>query len=259
MKKKLSIILLFVFSIYSTAWGWGGKGHDVIAGIAEVHLSRKAKKQVHELLQGKTMVYYSTWMDEIRNDSIYQFTRTWHYANVDEGETYETMTKHPDGDVITATILSIKILKDKMQRDSIRSMHLKFLIHMIGDLHCPMHAGRATDLGGNLYPIIWSNQTSNLHRLWDSQIVDAAKNWTYSEWCMNLDVKMNKKQKKAIVADNPLSWFNETVDLVSDIYQNSPINETFPSNYVMKYTPVIERQFLFAGHRLASLLNDIFK
>ena len=260
MKKIPALILIFIISsVPSTAWSWGGEGHDVIAGIAEAHLSKKAKKQVRKLLEGKTMVYFSSWMDEIRSDSVYQFTKTWHYANVDEGKTYETKTKHPDGDVITATLLSIKMLEDKTQNDSIRSMHLKFLIHMIGDLHCPMHAGRATDLGGNLYPVIFRNQEMNLHRLWDSPIVDATKNWTYSEWCMNLDMKMNKKQKNTIVAGDPLSWFKETVDIASDIYQDSPENGTISPDYVKKYTHVIERQFLYAGHRLAYLLNAIFK
>ena len=260
MKHLLIIIAVILSSVNSTAWGWGGKGHDVITCIAEAHLSKKAKKQVRKLLEGKTMVYYSTWMDEIRNDSIYQFTRTWHYANVDEGETYETMTKHPDGDVVTATHLAIKMLKDKTQSDSIRSMYLKFLIHMIGDLHCPMHAGRATDLGGNRYPIIWRNQETNLHRLWDSPIVDAARSWSYSEWCMNLDIKMGKKQKAAIIAGGePLTWFKETVVVASDIYQNTPENEAISYYvYVRKHTPVIERQFLYAGHRLAYLLNTIF-
>ena len=259
MKHFLTIILILtISSANSTAWAWGRKGHDVIAGIAETHLTKKAKKQVRELLEGKTMIYYSSWMDEIRGDSIYQFTTTWHYANVDEGKTYETMIKHPDGDVVTATLLSIKMLKDKTQSDSIRSMYLKFLIHLIGDLHCPMHAGRATDLGGNLYPVTWRNQETNLHRLWDSPIVDAAKTWSYLEWCINIDLGINKKQKKTIAAGDPLSWFNETVAIAKDVYENSPKNGTIPSDYVRNYTPVIEKQFLYAGHRLAYLLNDIF-
>ena len=255
------IVVLIISSANSTVRGWGAVGHDAIACIAEAHLSKKAKKQVQKLLEEKSMVYYSTWMDEIRDDSIYKFTTTWHYANVDEGKTYETMSKHPDGDVVTATYLSIQILKDKTQSDSVRSMHLKFLMHMIGDLHCPMHAGRATDLGGNRYPIIWRNQEINLHRLWDSPIVEAARSWSYSEWCTNLDVKMDKKQKKAIIADgDPLTWFKETVIIAGDIYQNTPENETVSYYaYVKKYTPVVERQFLYAGHRLAYLLNTIFK
>jgi hypothetical protein len=259
--KKISIILISVFILYghsTPVLGWGGKGHNVIAGMAESHLTNKAKKEVRKLLDGHTMVYYSMWMDEIRINSAYAFTRTWHYANVDEGKTYETMDKEPNGDVVKATLLSIEKLKDKSQPDSIRSMYLKFLIHLIGDLHCPMHAGRNTDRGGNDYPILWKKEKINLHRLWDDIIVDAAKNWSSLEWATYIDIDMNRDQRKAIEAGNPLDWFKETVVLAKDVYENTLINQEVPQSNIRRYTPMIEEQFLKSGYRLAGLLNSIF-
>jgi hypothetical protein len=260
--KKISIILISIYILFLhcvPVFGWGGKGHNVIAGIAEAHLNVKTKREVRKLLKGRTMIYYSMWLDEIRSDSAYAYTRTWHYANVDKGKTYETQVKEPSGDVITATLLSINQLKNKNLPDSVRSMHLKFLIHLIADLHCPVHAGRATDRGGNEYQIIWKNEKTNLHRLWDDLIIGAARNWTQLEWTKYIDIDMDRKQRKAIESGGPLDWFNETVVLAGDIYANTPENKTIPQSYVRKYTPVIEDQFLKAGYRLAGLLNAIFR
>jgi len=258
--KKILIVLfcgLIMFGHSVSSFGWGSKGHNIIVGIAEAHLNKHAKKEIRKLLDGRTMVYYSTWLDEIRSNPAFAYTRTWHYANVDEGKTYETMSKDPNGDVITATLLSIKQLKDKSLPDSVRSMYLKFLIHLIGDMHCPMHAGRATDRGGNDYPVVWKKEKTNLHYVWDDLLIDASKRWNPIEWTTYIDVVMNKKQQKAIEAGEPIDWFRETVAHAKEIYDNTPENQDVPSSYVRVYTPLIEEQFLKAGYRLAGLLNAI--
>ena len=261
MKKNLIAIFcgMILFAQSVPVFGWGGKGHYVIAGIAEAHLSKRAKKEVRKLLDGHTMVYYATWMDELRSQPAYAYTYSWHYANVDEGKTYETMDKQAGGDVVTATVLSINQLKNKNLPDSVRSMYLKFLIHLTGDMHCPMHAGRATDRGGNDYPVVWKKEKTNLHRVWDELVIEGAKNWNSIEWAAYIDVAMSKKQQQTIEAGEPLDWFKETVVLAKDIYDNTPENQEIPSNYSRKYAPLIEGQFLKAGYRLAGLLNEIFK
>ena len=106
MKKIILMASVMVAAFASqTAFAWGPKGHDVVAAIAEQNLTKKAKKALDELLDGKSIVYYSSWMDNIQNspywENGYNKTKTWHYGNVDEGYTYQTMTKNPDGDVVT--------------------------------------------------------------------------------------------------------------------------------------------------------------
>ena len=260
--KKILIVFISGFILFQQPipiFGWAGKGHNVIASIAEAHLNVKVKKEIRKLLGGHTMVYYSTWMDEIRSNPVYAYTSPWHYANVDESKTYETMERQRDGDVVTATVQAIEQLNNKSLPDSVRSMYLKFLIHLVGDMHCPMHAGKATDRGGNDYTILWNRTKTNLHRLWDDLVIDGAKSWNSIEWAVYIDVDMDRKQRLAIEAGKPLDWFNETVALAKDIYKNTPENEAVPQSYARKYTPVIEEQFLKAGYRLAGLLNEIFK
>jgi len=261
MKKNLILFIsgLMMFAHTISVFGWGTKGHNVIASIAEEHLNVKTKKEIRRLLEGRTMVYYSVWMDEIRSNPAFSYTSTWHYANVDDGKTYQTMGKQKGGDVVTATVQAIEKLKNKNLPDSIRAMNLKFLIHLVGDMHCPMHAGRATDRGGNDYSVTWNKTKTNLHSLWDNSVIDGARNWNSIEWAKFIDINMNRKQRLAIETGEPLDWFNETVALASDIYKNTPENEAIPQSYVRKYTPAIEEQFLKAGYRLAGLLNSILK
>lgn len=254
--KSVGGFILFLYCL--PCFGWGSKGHEVIANIAEAHLSKRAKKEVRRLLEGHAPAYYSVWMDEIRSDSTYAYTYTWHYANVDKGEIYETQDKQPGGDVVTAVTLSVNQLKNRNQPDSVRSMYLKFLIHLAGDMHCPMHAGRAGDRGGNDYPVIWKKEKTNLHRLWDDLLITGAKNWGSLEWATYINMDMSKNRQKAIKAGTPLDWFNETVALADGIYENTPKDEEVPQTYVRKYTPVIEEQFIKAGYRLAGLLNSLF-
>ena len=261
MKQKTIILITSILLLTHgiPAFGWGAKGHYIVAGIAENHLSSKAKKEVLKLLDGHTMVYYSTWMDDIRSDTTYAYTITWHYANVDQGKTYETMEKEPNGDVITATILSINQLKDKSLPDSVRSMYLKFLIHLVGDMHCPMHAGRLSDRGGNGFPVKWKEIDTNLHSYWDTAVIEDAKIWSSIEWTAFIDISMNRKQRLAIQSGEPIDWFVETVVSAKYIYDNTRRNQNLTPSYARNQTPLLESQFLKAGYRLAALLNDIFK
>ena len=104
--KRLAITLMSIIMLmdFTSAYAWGPKGHDVVAAIAEQHLTPKAKRKINKLLEGKSIVYYSSWMDNIQNSPYWEYgynkTKTWHYANVDKGLTYETMPKNENGDVV---------------------------------------------------------------------------------------------------------------------------------------------------------------
>ena len=144
------------------SYGWGAKGHDIVAAIAEQNLTKKAKKEINKLLGGKSIVYYSSWMDNIQNSPYwkdgYYKTKTWHYDNVDKGHTYETMSKNENGDVVTALEMLSKELTVNYDNltDSMKVDYLKMIVHLVGDLHCPMHAGRLSYRGGNKCKVMCS-------------------------------------------------------------------------------------------------------
>jgi hypothetical protein len=256
--KKISILVVGLF-LTTQLSAWGYKGHYIIAEIAERSLSPETKAQVNQLLNGRKMTYWADWMDKVRSDSTYDFTRTWHFANVDSGQTYESMLKVETGDVVTATKLAIEMVQSKAENDSIRTMYLKFLIHLVGDLHCPVHAGRATDRGGNLHRISWFGRETNLHVLWDGQIIESARDGSsYTEWADNLMAGVTAERIAEIQNGTILDWFNQTVKTAAYIYSVTPQNQNFSYQYIYANDFILEEQLTLAGYRLAYVLNTIF-
>lgn len=268
MKKNVTAIICILLLLSSIpSFGWGAKGHDVVAAIAEKHLTKKARKAISELLDGKSIVYYSSWMDNIQNSPYwedgYNQTKTWHYANVDKGHTYQTMKKNDKGDVITGLEFLTHELTENYDNltDSMRVDYLKMVVHMVGDLHCPMHAGRLSDLGGNRTKVKWFGQNTNLHSVWDSKMIESARKWSYSEWVEHLD-RTDRKFKNSVMRGSYEEWFTETVEGAASIYDYvERIDRTNPNlsyQFVYDFSPLLEDRLLVAGYRLAYVLNTIF-
>ncbi len=268
--KKLSIMVLSLVLMLNTFTGlcWGPTGHDVVAAIAEKHLTDKTKACLDEILDGRSIVYYSSWMDNIQNSPYwtngYNQTKTWHYANVNKGETYQTMKKNDKGDVITG----LKMLTDELTNnyanltDSMRADYVKMIVHMVGDMHCPMHAGRLSDLGGNRMKVRWFGRNTNLHSVWDSKIVESARKWSYSEWRDQLDRSVCPEWAANITVGGYEEWFMETVEGAAKIYAYvEGLGEENPNlsyQFVYDFSPLLEDRLLTGGYRLAYVLNSIF-
>ena len=267
--KKFTTALICATMLLSSisAFGWGPKGHDVVAAIAERHLTKKTKKALNELLDGKSIVYYSSWMDNIQNSPYwndgYNKTKTWHYANVDKGLTYQTMEKNKVGDVITGLEMLTKELTENYDNltDSMKVDYVKMIVHMVGDMHCPMHAGRLSDRGGNQMKVKWFGQNTNLHSVWDSKMIDSARKWNYSEWADQLD-RTDKKFKKSVMRGTFEEWFTDTVQYAASIYEYvENIDAQTPNlsyQFVYDFSPLLEDRLLVGGYRLAYVLNSIF-
>ncbi len=256
MKK---FILLAVICLCTTfqALAWGQMGHDIAAYIAEKNLTKKADKAVKAALDGRSLVYYSSWMDSASNTDEYRYTKTWHYRNVDEGYTAETMPLNENGDVVRAVEQLVVDLKSGKLSAKEEKVALKMLIHLVGDLHCPMHAGRLSDLGGNRRTVYFFGRKTNLHSLWDSALLESAHKWSYAGWWEQLDI-IDKESKNAIQQGTPIEWFSECVEQAAYIYEQTPQDAKLSYDYVTEFAPVVETQLLNAGLRLAGLLNEIY-
>lgn len=246
---------LLVFAI--NGYSWGQKGHDVTCAIAEKHLSRKAKKQISEILDGKSIVYWANWMDNASHTPEYKYTKTWHYKNIDAGETYEQAALEEKGDVVRAINDLIAELKSGNQTKEEQALSLKFLVHLMGDLHCPMHMGHKSDLGGNRWQVQYFGRGSNIHSVWDSGLVESAHKWTYTEWVDQIDTYSREENRK-IVEGDPVSWGEETYEVCKKVYDATPVGSKLSYDYVSEWAPVAEMQLLRAGLRLAAVLNGIF-
>ncbi len=254
-------VLIFLLSILMLAphslFAWSKKGHDVICYIAENHLSKRAMAKVTEVLDGRSMVYYSSWMDNASHTPEYDYTSGWHYFNIDKGGSAETQKRSKDGDVLSATKDLVSQLKSGELSAEDESVALKMLIHMVGDMHQPMHLGREDDRGGNNIPVVYFVESTSLHSMWDYHIVMGAHEWSYTEWQNQIDRGLVDEQ--AIVSGSYEDWANATHEIANEIYRDTPAETRVSYDYLAKYTPIIEQQFLYAGLRLAHILNDIYR
>lgn len=254
---KRLLLLCCWLAAAGNAFGWGQKGHDVTAYIAECHLTPAAAARIDSLLGGHSPVYYANWLDNASHTAEYAYSRTWHYLNVDEGKTLETMPRNPKGDVLTAIESIVERLKAGWMTPEQEAVDLKILIHLVGDLHCPMHTGHLSDLGGNKRPVLFFGRKTNLHSVWDTSLPDAAHKWSYTEWQQQLD-RLDGERAACAAAGTPRDWLLETQEICREIYDFTPEGTKISYDYIAKYAPVIEQQLLRGGLRLAHLLNGIY-
>ncbi len=259
----MKILYRFMFSLLLLSFAtqeilaWGQKGHDVTCEIAERHLTRKARKAVARLLEGKSMVYWSNWLDNASHTPEYAYTKTWHYKNIDAGVLFEDAELEPKGDVVTAINKQMQTLKDKAASTQDKRLALKMLIHLVGDVHQPMHMGHKSDLGGNRWMVQFFGREKNLHGIWDADVMEGGHKWSYEEWATEIDV-LSKKQNREICCGTVEDWAKETFAIATEVYSLTPQGSKLSYDYQARWTPVIEQQLLRGGLRLAHLLNSVF-
>lgn len=241
-----------------TAFGWGQKGHDVTAYIAEQHLTPAAKAACDDILDGKSIVYWSNWADNAGNTPEYAYSKTWHYRNIDAGQDYDKAVRNEKGDVTTAIKMNYSKLQDPDATKEEKQLALKFLVHFVGDVHQPMHMGHLSDRGGNGVKVKFFNRDRNLHGVWDSDILESGHNWTYSEWQQQIDRATPEESSEIIASMDPDDWGKETFGYATEIYNSTPDGTNISYGYIANWTPVIEQQLLKGGLRLANLLNTLF-
>ena len=254
--KKLSILFSSALVALS-GFGWGQKGHDTVAYIAECHLTPTAKAAIDSILNGKSMVYYANWADNACHTAPYAYTKTWHYKNVDENQSYEKAPKIKEGDIVSAINNMVAELRNPSSKEQ-EFLSLILTVHFLGDIHQPMHLGRATDRGGNRHNIKFFNSGTNLHSVWDSRLVETAHKWSYTEWQNNIDRATPEEELMIIENGTPDSWAKESHEIACRIYETTPEGTNVAYDYIADWTPTIEKQFLRGGLRLADLLNSIY-
>ncbi|CAM1344075.1 S1/P1 nuclease [Tenacibaculum amylolyticum] len=258
MKLNFIAILIFVMvsqSVFSIS-DWGPTGHRATGEIAERNLTRRAKRKIEKLLQGEGLAFVSTYADEIKSDRNYREFFPWHYVNMPLDGNYETTEKNPKGDLVTGINHCIKVLKDENTSDKDKRFYLKMLVHLIGDLHQPLHIGRKEDKGGNTIQVQWHGRGSNLHRVWDG---DMLNEWDMSYMELANNAKdLTKEEKKAIQKGNVLDWVKETHNLAKEVYGSVKSGDKLRYRYSYKYFPVVREQLQKGGLRLAKVLNEIF-
>ncbi len=254
MKNRLLLTAL-VCIITFPALGWGVTGHRAIGLVAEQHLSAKAKKKLKALLGQQSLAIVSTWMDEIRSDSTYNHTADWHWVTIETGKTYDESPKNPNGDVIMTLERLIAELKSGKFDAKKQVEHLKMIVHLVGDIHQPLHVGCCDDRGGNSVKVKWFRNETNLHSVWDSNMIDDTK-LSYTEVTQALGEPTKAELttwQKASVRD----WANESMSHRKQVYAVGDGNLSYKYSY--KNMDLVKLRLLQAGIRLAGVLNQIYK
>jgi len=254
---KIRIISVFILSIFSISqvFAWGQTGHRVVGEVASFHLKRKVEKKVSEILNRESMAVASVWMDNIKSDDSYDYMKPWHWVTIPEGMTYQETEKNPDGDVIMKIKDIVKNLKEGNLSAQEEQNQLKMLIHLVGDIHQPCHVGNGEDIGGNAVKVKWFGKNSNLHRVWDSEMIDS-KAFSYTELAdaVNITTKEEVAQlQNASIED----WYQEAVAMRDQVY-DLPEDMYIGYEYSYKNWDSVQEQLKKAGIRLAGLLNEIY-
>lgn len=264
MKKQLnkSIFLLLIvlyFPIYASAWGV--QGHRVVGEIADRYLQAKAKLAVKQILGFETMAMASNWADFVKSDTSYKYLSNWHYVNLQEGLTSESLFKlldQPEVNIYTKINEMIKVLKDKKSLPAQQKFALRVLIHLVGDLHQPMHTARKDDLGGNRIQLTWFGEKTNLHSVWDEKLIDFQQ-LSYTEYVNAINFPTSQQiltwQKTDL---KNCVW--ESYQICNQIYAAGVKNDDRLSyKYNFDWIATVNQQLLKGGIRLASILNDVYK
>lgn len=249
----LAGVWLLALCLPMHAWAWGAQGHQVIASLAQAQLSAKASAEVARLLAlepGATLESVSTWADEHRNPA----SAPWHYVNFPRGYcTFNAQRGCPDGKCVVAAIEHQLAIVGSHGPDDQRLHALKYLVHLVGDVHQPLHAGYRDDKGGNTYQLRAFMRGSNLHAVWDSGLIRQRDEDT---------ADMAARLRKLVLPDtaksqSPAQAAEESCRLVATpgFYPDRLVDV----DYIQRFTPLMEQRLAMAGARLAALLNAQIK
>ena len=257
LKLLISIILLSLsFQSIQATPPWGKTGHRVVGAIADDYLSGRAKRKIAKLLNRESLSFVSTIADEIKADDRYKDFSTWHYVNMSFDQTYQESKKNEKGDLVTGIDSCIKIIKDKNSSVDDKAFYLKMLIHLIGDLHQPLHVGLEEDRGGNDVKVQWFYKDTNLHSVWDSKMIDDY-GMSYSELADNVNY-LSKDEVKEIQKGTVVDWVNETQQVAKKIYASVQPGDNLRYDYNYFYFDIVRTQLQKGGIRLAEVLNELF-
>lgn len=260
--KKLLIGCLFLLSC-APASAWGPTGHRVVAEIASFHLTPKARQAIQSIIGRETLAMISNWPDFIKSDTTgaYDHTSTWHYVDfpghISRAEFGRLMKAAKGQHLYGQTLAMIRELKNPATTAAKKRFALSFLVHLIGDMHMPLHVGRDEDMGGNKISVSWFEQPTNLHRVWDEHLIDFQQ-YSYTEYADVLNRVVTKTQLKSLQNGEIMDWMYESHVLSDKIYDYTKEGDKLSYRYNYVFAEDLNKQLLKGGLRLARVLNELF-
>lgn len=261
---KLKQVVLALAFLYTpiAANAWGLIGHRIVGEIADSHLTANARKGVRLVLGNETLAMSANWPDFIKSDTAYKFMNAWHYVNLPEGlskaDCDKFLDNYPEDNIYGKSKEMIALLKNPKTPADKKVFAMRVLVHLIGDMHQPMHTARKEDLGGNKVYVTWFGQRSNLHKVWDEQLIDYQQ-LSYTEYTKAINfvtpevyAAWNKSSIKDMIYDS--------YEVCNKIYASGvKIDDKLSYNFNFDWIATVNTQLLKGGVRLAGILNEIYK
>ncbi len=255
---KILFFLIFCTPLYCFAWGT--EGHRVTGEIASRHLSKKASAAIASLLGNETIAIASNWADFIKSDSTYKYLDEWHYIDLPDSLHQQGVDSYLSSDTAADVYTKINFLSAQLKNKNLpkekKVFYLRLLIHLVEDLHEPLHTiGR--DDGGNKIKVLWFNNPSNLHTIWDSELI-LSQQFSYTEYANYLD-HANKQQIENWQSGTLRDWIYESYNIGESIVNEiKQPNQKLSYRYNFDHIATLNEQLLKGGIRLAKVLNTIF-
>jgi hypothetical protein len=258
LKKLLLVVAVIYFPLQSMAWGT--QGHRICGQIANMYLTPKARKAIEAILGNESIALAGNWADFIKSDPDYSYLSSWHYIDFDKAYSYPEMAAYLSHDNNVDAYTKLQFLLSELKKGGLskanKLLYLHMLIHIIEDVHQPMHAAHADDKGGNDFKVNWFSNPTNLHSVWDSQLIDFQQ-LSYTEYAMAINhttLTQRAEWQKAPISQ----WIFESNQLAEKLYTEIKPGDTLNYKYNFTHIDMLNQQLLKAGIRLAGVLNAIF-
>jgi hypothetical protein len=272
--RKSIFTLVAIIAAYSQAMAWGYHGHATIAYIAEQHLTPKAKANIEKCIEGRSIVYYASWLDNHRKEHK-EWDRLRHTCDFD----FETGKLY--GDPVRQMNETINLLKDyENLADSVRKVRIYHFVHSFGDYHCPGHVAFYDCKGEKPKRLITSSYDFYLktkktrmqyHKLWDAGIVQMGQpGWGYMDWGHALDSSISQEYIDSITAGSLKDWMRDIATKTQKeyrIYDKVPAKDkeaadnelsVVDGDMMNEFYEIAAKQILIGGLRMAKVINEIF-
>lgn len=259
MFKKILITCVAVVSTWLAAGAWGVLGHDAVAYIAEQHLRPEVKDSLSHYLDGKSIVYYASWMDRVRATQAYKHTNNWHSVGVTDGMKYYKR-KNKDGDAVYGLNRELVKLSNRSEySDSAIAVAIKLVVHMVGDMHCPSHSQYADH--SQRFDIKLFGTRVKYHKFWDSVVLETGRRWYYTEFAHQLD-NLSEEEEAQLAEGSILEWAEENARdcrlATQWLTAETEVSGGEGWEWMFRCEALAHRQIQKAGIRLAALLNSLF-
>ena len=272
----LSLIVSVLSLAAAPARAWGEMGHQLVGALAQKLLTPQAQAGIAELLRGEadpTLAGVAYWADTLRASDPDRFhaTASWHYVNLSGGSCrFDGARDCKDGACVVGAIeTQRRLLADRAQSIEIRRDALKFIVHFVGDVHQPLHAGNRPDHGGNDFSIALHTDIppeayarerykdglmdTNLHAVWDFYVL-ASAGLDLATYAQRLAPAVHLPRSSQ---GGPRAWAAESCRLI-DRRTLYPPDHDLDEKYLEAMRPLAEQRVRQAAGRLARLLNEVF-